>query len=287
VYVHFGAMGTACLSASDGRILWANRTLKVDHEVGAGGSPTLHRGNLLLTCDGVDAQYGVALDALTGAVRWRSDRSAVQRLQKLEPSSRKSFGTPVVLNIDGQDHSLTAAAERLYAHDPSTGKELWFVDYTGYSNASLPVSDGRMLILGTGFNHSEIWGIALGGASGDATVKQVKWKTKLPGVSQPSPLLIDGRAYIVNDSGILNCLDATTGKVLWKERLGTDFAASPAYAEGRLYFFDCRGKGTVMEPGAEPKIVATNQLDDGCMASPAVVDGSLVVRSKKNLYRLE
>jgi outer membrane protein assembly factor BamB len=144
-----------------------------------------------------------------------------------------------------------------------------------------------MLILPTGFNHSEVWGIRLGGASGDVTATHVAWKVKLPSLSQPSPLLIDGRVYIVNDSGILTCLDVATGAVVFKERIGADFAASPIFVNGRIYFFDCRGKATIIEPGPALKIIGTNQLDDGFMASPAVVGKSLIVRSKKNLYRID
>jgi hypothetical protein len=115
----------------------------------------------------------------------------------------------------------------------------------------------------------------------------VAWKLKLPGWSQPSPLLIDGRVYIINDSGMLHCLDAVTGAVLWKERIGSDFAASPVYVDGHVYCFDARGKSTIFTPGGAYSPVATNLLEEGCMASPAVVDSSLIVRSKKCLYRIE
>lgn len=287
VYVHFGTMGTACLATKDGKKLWENRTLKIDHAVGAGGSPTLWHDRLFLTCDGIDDQFGVALDTQTGKELWRAPRTATVRLQKVQRESRKCFGTPIVFTIDGKEQVLTAAAERLYAHDPQTGKELWFVDYTGYSNASIPVSDGKILILPTGFNNSEVWGIRLGGASGDVTATHVAWKLKLSGLSQPSPLLIDGRVYVVNDSGILSCIEAATGKQLWKERIGPDFAASPILVDGRIYFFDCRGKAMVIAATPEFKVLATSQLDDGCMASPAVVGKSLIVRTKKNLYRID
>ena len=287
LYVHFGAMGTACLGTADGKTRWANRELKVDHEVGAGGSPILYRDELLLSCDGIDAQYGVALDARTGTVHWRSERTAVERLAKVSASLRKSFSTPLVLSIDGQDQAITVGAERLYAHDPLTGREVWYVDFTGFSNATMPVSDGKMLIFNTAFANSQLWGIRLGGASGDATASHVVWKVKFSGLSQPSPILIDGRFYVVNDSGILLCLDVATGKEIYKERLGSDFAASPILADGRLYFFDARGKATVVQSGATFSVLATNILDAGCMASPAVVGRSLIVRTKTHLYRIE
>jgi outer membrane protein assembly factor BamB len=287
VFVHFGAMGTACLSAKDGHKIWENRELKVNFEVGAGGSPILYHDRLLITCDGTDDQFEVALDAATGKQLWRVERSAVERLHKVSPSSRKCFGTPLMLHLDGRDESLSAAAERLYAYDPMTGIELWHVDYTGYSNAALPVTDSTMLILPTGFDHSQIWGITLGALSGDVTATHVAWKVRLPGVSQASPLLINGRAYILTDSGILHCLDESTGAIKWKERVGTDFAASPIYVDGRIYCFDNRGTATVLAPGDAFSVLATNTLEDGCMASPAVVGKALIVRTRTSLYRIE
>ncbi len=287
LYVHFGSMGTACLAIADGKTLWSNRDLKVDHEVGAGGSPVLYRDTLLLTCDGIDAQYGVALDANTGTLLWRSDRSATERLAKVSASLRKSFGTPLVLSIDGRDQAITIGSERLYAHDPRTGSELWHVDFTGFSNASMPVSDGRMLVFNTAFASSQLWGVRLGDASGDATASHVAWKKKFSSLSQPSLILFDTRVYAVNDSGILVCLDVATGKEVYKERLGSDFAASPILAGDRLYFFDARGSAKVVQAGADFRVLATNTLDAGCMASPAVVGNALIVRTKTHLYRIE
>lgn len=286
LYVHFGGMGTACLSTADGRTLWANRDLAVDHEVGPGGSPVLYRDALLLTCDGVDVQYGAALDARTGALLWRKDRSATERLAKVTASLRKSFGTPFLVTVDGMDQALSIGAERLYAQDPLTGKELWHVDFPGFSNASMPVSDGKVLIFNTAFASSQLWAVRLGGASGDVTTSHVAWKAKFSSLSQPSPILFEGRVYAVNDSGILVCLDAATGTEIYKERIGSDFAASPVLADGRLYFFDARGKATVVQSGDAFRVLATNTLEAGCMASPAVAGGSLIVRTKTHLYRI-
>ncbi|MBA3698087.1 MAG: PQQ-binding-like beta-propeller repeat protein [Planctomycetes bacterium] len=295
LYVHFGTMGTACLAVKDGKTLWANRELKVDHAVGAGGSPVLYRDKLLLSCDGVDAQYGVALDAKTGKIAWKKDRSAIERLAKVKDESRKCFSTPLVVTVGGVsggvsggvDQAIVNGAERLYAQDPLTGEDLWHVDFTGYSNATMAVSDGKMLVFNTAFNTSSLWGVRLDGAKGDVTASHVVWKVKFPSLSQSSPILLDGRVYVVNDSGILLCLDLATGKEIYKERLGADFAASPVLADGRMYFFDARGKATVVEPGATFKILATNTLADGCMASPAVVGKALIVRTKTSLYRIE
>ena len=143
LFVHFGTMGTACLDIATGKTVWANRDLTVDHSVGAGGSPVLYRDKLLLTCDGIDAQYGVALDAKTGKIAWKQERSATERLAKVAADSRKCFSTPLIVNVGGVDQAIVNGAERLYAQDPLTGKDLWHVDFTGYSNATMAVSDGQ------------------------------------------------------------------------------------------------------------------------------------------------
>ena len=124
VYVHFGWEGTACLSAKDGKKLWENRDLKVDFQNGAGGSPTLHKDKLLIACDGMDFQYEVALDKLTGKVVWKTERSAIPKLENRPKDRRKAYGTPQLLAHNGQTLSITTGAERFYAYDPETGKEL-------------------------------------------------------------------------------------------------------------------------------------------------------------------
>ena len=287
IYVHFGAMGTACLSTKDGSKLWENRDLKVDHQNGPGGSPALVHGKLLIACDGTDAQYEVALDKLTGKILWKTVRSAIPKLAQRPPDMRKAYPTPVVLTVDGHAQSLSTAAERLYALDPDTGKELWFVDYPGFSNVPLPVSDGHMAFVATGFMKPEMWGIRLGGAKGDATASHIAWKQLAGAPDQASPIVVGPRLYMISSAAVVSCLDTSDGRIVWKERIGGDFAASPLAAEGRIYFFDATGKTTVLAPGDTFEKLAENTLADGCMASPAVAGKALIIRTKKGLYRIE
>ena len=287
LFVHFGSMGTACLSTKDGSKLWENTDLKVDFENGAGGSLVLHKDRLLIPCDGMDAQYEVALDKQTGKVLWKSERSGVEKLSKKPKDLRKSYGTPVLLEIDGKTQSLTTAAERLYALDPASGSEIWYVDYPGFSNVPLPVSDERAIYVCTGFGKPELWAIKRGDAKGDVTATHVLWKQKAGVPDQSSPVIVGERLYMVTSGGILSCIDTKDGRIVWKERVGSDFAASPIAANGYLYFFDAVGKAVVIKPGDEFQKVAVNELGDGFMASPAVVGKALIVRSKTHLYRIE
>ena len=288
VYVSFGSMGTACLSATDGHKIWENRDFVVDHQNGPGGSPALYQNELLLAFDGRDQQYGIALDKMTGKLLWKTERSAARsRLQSVPLDMRKAYGTPAIFQIDGKPQVLTTAAERLYSYDPGTGQELWSVDYPGFSNAPLPVTDGRMLFVCTGFMKPEIWGIRIGDAHGDATASHVVWRQRMAVPDQSTPVVVGSRLYMVSSSGIASCLNTATGETLWKARIGSDFAASPLAADGRIYFCDARGKTTVIAPGDTYQVLAVNSLADGCMASPAVVGKALVLRTKAALYRIE
>jgi outer membrane protein assembly factor BamB len=86
---------------------------------------------------------------------------------------------------------------------------------------------------------------------------------------------------------VANCIDADTGKPVWQKRIGGRFAASPIYGGGRIYFCDQDGKTTVLNPGRAFEVLASNTLDDGCLASPAVDGNALILRTKTHLYRIE
>ncbi|MEP6668524.1 MAG: PQQ-binding-like beta-propeller repeat protein [Chthoniobacter sp.] len=287
VYVNFGSMGTACLSAKDGHKLWENREYQVDHQNGPGGSPALFQDKLLIAFDGRDQQFEIALNKMTGQLAWKTERSGIAKLQAKPEDMRKSYPTPVIFQIDGQAQTLSTGAERLYSYDPNTGRELWSVDYPGFSNVPLPVTDGRMLFVCTGFMKPEIWGIRVGGAQGDATASHVIWRQHTAVPDQSTPVVIGSRLYMVSSSGIASCLNTATGETLWKERISSDIAASPLAAEGRIYFCDARGQTTVIAPADHFQVLAQNPLADGCMASPAVVGKALILRTKTSLYRIE
>jgi outer membrane protein assembly factor BamB len=242
---------------------------------------------LIIDCDGRDLQHEVALDKLTGKTLWKTERSAIGKLAARPADMRKAYGSPVVFEIDGRPQSLSTAAERLYALDPRTGRELWYVDYPGFSNVPLPVTDGKMAFVCTGFMKPEIWGVKLGGAQGDATATHVVWKQKAGAPDQSTPVVVGNRLYMVSSGGIASCLDTSDGRIVWKERIGSDFAASPLHVEDRIYFFDAQGTTTVIAPGDTFQVLSKNTLSAGSMASPAVTGKAFIVRTREALYRIE
>jgi len=275
VYVHFGAHGTACLS-TDGKVVWRNELLKYDHKHGPGGSPVVYHDLLLLSCDGTDVQFVVALDKQTGKIRWKKERAG-----------RMAYSTPLVAEIDGQDQLISTGGDRVIAYEPETGREIWSVKYDGYSLVPRPVVGQGMIFICTGYDTPWLYGVRLGANNGDVTESHVVWKLKKGAPLNPSPILVGELLYFVNDKGVLTCVEAASGEQVWQERLGGNYSASPCLADGRLYFLDEDGKTMVIKPGRTFEQLAQNQLEGRTLASPAMVDGVIFLRSDTHLYRIE
>ena len=283
VYVHFGTFGTACLDTDTGEVLWKRRDLLCDHGEGPGSSPILHGKQLIIPMDGEDVQFLVALDKETGETVWKQDRSTTF---PPENDYRGAFSTPLIFEADGKKQMVSTGSKAVWSYDPDTGKELWEVRYAGWSNSPRPIVADGTVIINTGFEEPEFWAVRTNG-SGNVTDSHVVWKAKKRVPTIPSPLLIDGLLYFTADKSYVTCLDAKTGEVAWQERIGGTFLASPVSALGRLYFFDDKGRTTVLKAGREFEKLAFNTLDDGFMASPAIVGSSLILRTKTHLYRIE
>lgn len=293
VYVHFGSYGTACLDTATRKVLWQREDLPCRHYRGPASSPILFENLLILTMDGVDLQYLVALDKLTGKTVWKTNRSVAWNDEN-EPGQmakdgdlRKAHSTPLIVDVNGQPQMLSSGAKAAYGYDPRTGRELWRVQYSAWSASTRPLYRQGLAFLNTGFGgKTELWAVRVDG-KGDVTDTHVVWKTDKMVSKTASPILVDDLLYMVSDDGMLTCLEAQTGTQVCRERIGGNFAASPIYADGRIYFFNQKGQTTVFKPGRSYEHIATNTLDDGFMASPAVAGKALFLRTKSHLYRIE
>jgi outer membrane protein assembly factor BamB len=142
------------------------------------------------------------------------------------------------------------------------------------------------LFVTSSYNRSVLYAIKPAGAKGDVTDTHVAWKHDKGVPNTPSPLVGGEELYFVSDSGIATCLDARTGNMHWSERLGGGFSASPVLAEGRLYFQNEEGISTVLKAGKTFEVLARNELGERTLASPAVMDNTLFLRSKSHLWRI-
>jgi outer membrane protein assembly factor BamB len=274
VYLHFGANGTACITKS-GEMVWKTRLDYDNGQHGPGGSPIIYDDLLIASCDGQDVQYVVALDKLTGKVRWKKFREGYQ-----------AYTTPIVVRLPAGDQVISPGAFRAVSYEPRTGKELWQVRYgDGFSNVPRPVYGNGLVFLCTGFQQPSLLAVRLDGR-GDVTKSHIAWELNRGVSLTPSPLLVGDELYIVSDNGVASCVDAKTGALNWRVRLGGNHSASPIYADGRIYFLSEEGESVVIAPGKEFKELARNQLDGPTLASMAVSDSAIFVRSQTHLYRL-
>jgi len=274
VYVHFGAFGTACIKQS-GEIVWKTRLEYDNGQHGTGGSPVIYDDLLILSCDGNDVQFVVALDKATGKVRWKKMREGYQ-----------AYTTPLVVALPEGDQVISPGAFRAIAYEPRTGKEIWQVKYGEcFSNVPRPVFGHGLVFICTGFQQPSLLAIRPDGR-GDITKSKIVWRLDRGVPLTPSPLLVGDELYMVTDNGIATCVDAKTGQELWRARLGGNHSASPIYADGKIYFLSEEGESVVIAPGRQLKHLATNQLDGPTLASMAVSDSSLFIRTATHLYRI-
>jgi outer membrane protein assembly factor BamB len=292
VYVHFGSYGTACLDTSTAKVLWQRTDIPCRHFRGPSSSPILFGNLLILTLDGVDLQYTVALDKRTGQTVWKTNRTAAWNDETSpghpirEGDLRKSHSTPFIVTNDGKPLMLSPGAKAAYAYDPRDGRELWKVHYDDYSTAPRPLFDGGLAFFVTGGTLKELWAVKADG-QGDVTDTHLAWKTKTHIGRYASPLLVDGLLYVTADENYFTCFEPATGKVVWTDRIPGRAAASPVYADGRIYLCSQQGTTTVFKPGRTFEILATNTLAGGFMASPAISGKSFFLRTRTHLYRIE
>ncbi len=282
IFCDFGTFGTACLNAKTGKVVWKKR-LPLDHQVGPGSSPVLYKDLLVLVRDGRDAQYVAALDKKTGNQVWRTDRPPIEASSG---NLKKSFVTPLLINASGHTQLISPGAHWVVSYDPATGKEFWRARHgVGFSIGSCPVFDDGVVFFSTGCMKPQLCAFRADG-QGDVTTTHAAWKTTRQVPVMSSPVMLGKELYWVSDDGMANCADAQSGDAYWQERLNQQHLASPILAEGRVYFFGKEGKCTVVKADKKFEKLAENQLDSPVVATPAIVDRTIYLRTDSHLYRI-
>ncbi len=279
VYLHFGTYGTVCVDTKTGERIWQRRDLHCNHFRGPAASPIVYDGMLIVSFDGFDYQYVVALNKDTGETIWKKDRDIDYGTDNGD--LKKAYCTAQVIDVDGQPQLIYPSAVATIAYTPRTGEMLWKVYHDGMNASARPIYGEGLVFITNGMGRM----VAVRpDGRGDVTETHKVWDIRASVAKKSSQILVDGLLYMVSDNGIISCLEPKTGKAVWQERLGGEYAASPIYAGGKLYFFSREGDIVVIEPGREFKLLAKSQLGDGYMASPAVVGNKMVLRSKSYLY---
>jgi outer membrane protein assembly factor BamB len=279
LYVHFGQYGTAALDLR-GNVLWTNASLKYPPVHGNGGSPALVGDALIFSCDGAQDPFIAALNKNTGAVLWRTPRNSGAK----KPFS---FSTPLAIEVGGATQLVSPASGGVFAYDPKTGKELWRVRYPeGYSVVPRPVFGHGLVFVSSSFDNAVLYAIRPDGR-GDVTDSHIAWSLNKSAPKTPSPLLVGNELYFVSDAGVMSCVDARTGKIHWQERVGGNYSASPVFADGKIYVQSEEGVGTVVKPGTNFEVLAKNDVKERTLASYALDEGVIYIRTAKHLLRVQ
>lgn len=285
--------GTGALTAFDftGNELW-RRDIQKDYgrfglNWGYASSPLLHEDSLYVqVLHGMhtdDPSYVLRIDKKSGKTLWR-----VERPTPAIRESPDSYTTPTLLRYRGKTELVVTGGDCMTGHDLATGKELWRANGFNPENnpfqrvvASAVVADG---IVYAPTRVRPLMAFRAGGR-GDISESHRLWSFQ-DGPDVPTPVSDGTYFYVVNDKGVMWCLNAKTGKEIWgSQRLkpGT-YSSSPVLADGKLYVSNEDGLTTVVRAGPKFEILAENALDDYCLSSPAVSDGQIFIRTTKYLY---
>lgn len=282
IFCHFGTYGTWCLNAANGEVIW-HKQVVVDHSVGPGSSPVVCGEHLIIVCDGIDRQFVAALHIDTGEEVWRTLRPPMTAANE---EMKKAYSTPIVIEVDGRTQIAAPGAEWICSYDPLTGAELWRAKHgDGFSTSPSAVYWRGMVVFSTGFMRPELVAVRADG-KGDVTDSHIVWRVKRGAPNKPSPIIAGGQLYMIADNGIMTQI-GPDGVEHWQERLGGNYSASPVGSGDRIFVCSHEGIVTVIKVGEAYSELAKNELagEGRLMASPAVVDGDLLIRSEHALMR--
>lgn len=277
VYAWFGTGQLVALDRG-GAVVWqrhlATENGAFDIQWGHGSSPVLHGDMLILLCDQPAKSYLIAIDKKTGKDRWKADRG----------QGRSSYSTPLVIDGSFGTEIIVNSTERIDAYDAKTGTFLWHAGDNSRFAVPTPVFHDGVIYASRGYRSGPYMALKPGGR-GDASSK-ILWRVATGAPYVSSLLYYDGIVYMANDVGVLTAVDAATGERVWQERVDGVFSASPVAGGGHVYFVSENGDTVVVKAGRAPQVVARNAIGERAVASPAISNGQVFIRTDKHVFSI-
>jgi outer membrane protein assembly factor BamB len=288
VWILVGSGDLACFDFEGNRV-WS-RSLTDDHgpitsDFGLGCSPLLVKDRLIFPCIHRGAEsYVLAIDKATGKDLWK-----VFRPTSAKNESKDAYSSPALYeHPDGRADIVLCAADVVTAYDLMTGAELWRhgdINLTGNDTLRIivtPVTTADLIYV-TSAKRGPVYAIRPGG-KGDVTQSHRVWSRLRHTPDIATPAVAGDLFFMVQEVGVVTCLDAKTGEEFWSERVGTGlFGPSPLVADGKLFVTSEQGKVYVLAADKAYKLLATNDLGDFTLSSPVPADGRLYFRTEKAL----
>jgi outer membrane protein assembly factor BamB len=291
VVVSFGAEGLYCYDR-DGNQLWKRDLGKLDsgwfydpdYQWGFGSSPIIFEDKAIVQCDAGKNSFIAAYHLADGKTAWQTPREEIP-----------SWGTPTVVVGPERAELVTNATKFVRGYDPRTGSEHWRLGKNSEITVPTPFLAKGLIWVASGYSPVQPIYAIKPGAMGDISLKDketknesIVWSKLKGGPYMPTPIVYGDYLYCCANSGVLTCYETATGKQLYSERLGGSggFTASPVAADGRLYFTGEESGVRVVEAGPKFKLLAANPVGETCLATPAISDGLLFVRTEHHLVAL-
>jgi outer membrane protein assembly factor BamB len=283
LYAYFESFGIYAYDL-EGELLWQKDLgdKRMRNEFGEGSTPALFGNTLVIVWDHLngDGSFVVALDKRDGRELWRVPRPEID-----------TWATPLIVEVNGRAQVIVPALERIRAYDLENGSIVWEGDGLTMNAIPSPVYDDGVAYLMSGFRGNDLRAVRLADARGNIDgTSAVVWSFDRDTPYVPSPILVDGILYFLKtNSGVLSAFNAKTGTPHYQnQRLESvpNMFASPVSAQGRIYFPGREGATLVLKAGPTFEVLATNTLDDGFDASPALAGNEIFLRGYKNLYAI-
>ena len=288
VYVYLGYVGLFAFDLN-GTPLWQTRMDAVDMRQGWGSasSPVVHGDRLYLVNDNLEQSFIAAYDTTTGSEVWRVNRDEAS-----------NWSTPFIWENDVRTEIVTTGTGGVRSYDLDGGS-LWTLSGMSSIHVATPVARHGLLYVNSGYtadSNRPVYAIRPG-ANGDITLaagatrnEYIAWSHPTLGSYNPSALVYGDYHYTLLDRGILICHDARTGEEVYpRQRVspgGSLFTASPWAYNGKIFAISEDGDTYVVKAGPEFELLGTNSLDEWTLATPAIANGSLIVRTVSTLYRI-
>ena len=292
VVAWFGSQGLYAYDF-DGRLLWKADLGHIDlgaydvptFEWGSASSPIIWKDLVIVQCDTQADSFIMAFNANTGETVWKTDRDELP-----------SWGTPTVATTSKGEELIANASNFIRGYDPRTGKELWRLGRSSKITAPTPVFADDVLVVASGRGPERPIFVVKAGARGDLTLPEGKtssdtiiWSRTGRGSYMPTPLIYNGILYVLANNGTFDAYNLKTGEEIYRQRLsiiGSGFSASPVAADGKIYLSNEDGEILVVSAGEGFAHVATNSIGEPLLATPALSDGVMYVRSAGNLFAI-
>ncbi|MBW7992357.1 MAG: PQQ-like beta-propeller repeat protein [Planctomycetes bacterium] len=288
VYAYFGNVGLYCYDLN-GKELWSRKfeSFKTRYNWGTAASPVLYKDRLFIVNDNDEQSYLVAFDKRTGDQIWRVDRD-----------EKSNWATPYIWKNEQRTELITCGTGKIRSYSLD-GKLLWELGGMSVIVIPTPSSAHGLLYISSGYvgdKKRPVYAIRPG-AQGDITLKDgensneyIAWRQKQGGPYNPSPIVYGDYLYVLYDRGLLSCYNARTGSEIYsKQRIAAGakaFTSSLWANNDKLFCLSEDGETFVIQAGPEFKLLGRNKLDQMCMATPATLRGSLIIRTISKLYHI-